>query len=335
MSDPDSAPSDNLDHSAAFWLARRDRGLTPAEQDAYLQWLRNDERHGLAITRLEKAWQALDTLTQWQPAHSVRPNPDLLAVPRRRARRILPVCLGAAAALLFGFYFVQPSAIETVPAQKFAPVVSPYERRVLADGSVIEMNSGAVVQVDYSAAERSVRLVQGEAHFTVAKDALRPFVVQAGRVSIRALGTIFNVRFESERVEVLVTEGRVRVDPPAEPGPIVEAPLLEAGQRAIITLQNEVLQSVVAAVDADEIAAVLAWQPRWLGFADAPLIDVLAEFNRHGGPRLVLGDPSLARMRVGGSFRADNADGFVRLLESGFGVQAERTATRTILRKAP
>src|SRR5690606_10310555 len=138
--------------------------------------------------------------------------------------------------------------------------------------------------------------------------------------------TVFNVRLEPERVEVLVTEGRVQVDPPTAGGPVLSPPQLEAGQRAIFTLQDAVFQSVVAQVDADEIAATLAWQPRWLEFVDAPLIEVLVEFNRQGGPRLVLADPALARLRVGGSFRADNADGFVRLLESGFGVQAERTA---------
>lgn len=335
MPDPNPAISDTLDAAAAQWLARRDRGLTAAEQDVYLQWLRSDGLHGVAITRLEKSWQALDALTRWGPEHSARPNPDLLAVPRRRARWVGPAWLAAAAAFTVGFFFYQTHAVETGPAPTADPGGPAYERRVLADGSVIEINHGAVVTVAYSDAERSVRLVQGEAHFTVAKDALRPFVVQAGQMRIRALGTVFNVRLEPARVEVLVTEGRVQVDAPAASGPAVEPPLLEAGQRAIITLQDAVLQSVVAQVDADEIAAALAWQPRWLEFADAPLIEVLAEFNRQGGPQLVLGDPALARLRVGGSFRADNADGFVRLLESGFGVEAERTPLRTILRKAP
>jgi transmembrane sensor len=335
MSDPNPVTTNTLDEAAAQWLARRDRGLTPAEQDAYLQWLRSDTRHGAAITRLEKAWHALDVLTRWQPEHSAQPNPDLLAVRRRRSPWVVPAWLSAAAVVAIGFFLYQARPDENEPAPGAAQLAQTYERRALADGSVIEINRGALVEVDYSDAERSVRLVQGEAHFTVAKDALRPFVVQAGQVKIRALGTVFNVRLEPERVEVLVTEGRVRVDPPAASSPTVEPPLLEAGQRAIITLHDAVLQSIVAQVDADEIAATLAWQPRWLEFADAPLIEVLVEFNRQGGPRLVLADPELARLRVGGSFRADNADGFVRLLESGFGVQAERTATRTILRKAP
>lgn len=335
MSDPNPATSGTLDDAAAQWLARRDRGLTAAEQDAYLQWLRSDGRHGVAITRLEKTWQALDTLTRWQPEHSARPNPDLLAMPRRRSRWVMPTWLSAAAVITIGFIFYQTYVVETAPAPTAGPVAPSYERRVLADGSVIEINRGAVVQVAYTDTGRSVQLLQGEAHFTVAKDALRPFVVQAGQVTIRALGTVFNVRLEPERVEVLVTEGRVQVDPPTAGGPVLSPPQLEAGQRAIFTLQDAVFQSVVAQVDADEIAATLAWQPRWLEFVDAPLIEVLVEFNRQGGPRLVLADPALARLRVGGSFRADNADGFVRLLESGFGVQAERTATRIILRKAP
>ncbi len=339
MSDPNPATTDTLDAAAAKWLACRDRGLTAAEQDDYLQWLRLDPRHGRAVARLERAWGALDALAEWQPEHSAQPNPDLLALPRRRAWWAIPVAGLLAAALAWGLFLHQspPGESADMPTAGSRDS-SAYERRILADGSVVELNRGATVAVNYSEAERQVELLQGEAYFTVAKNEAQPFVVQAGRVRIRALGTVFNVRLDPENgVEVLVTEGRVRVDPleMAPSVPAAERPLLEAGQRAIITLQDAVMQSVVATVDAGEIAAVLAWQPRWLDFVDAPLVQVLAEFNRQGdGPSLVLGDASLVGLRVGGSFRADNAEAFVRLLEAGFGVRAERTASRIILRKA-
>src|SRR6187402_3746815 len=85
--DPQSsgAPAD-LAAVASAWLARRDRGFTPAEQDAYLEWLRADPRHARAIAHLEKTWSALDALAEWRPAHSAQPNPDLLAQSQRRAR---------------------------------------------------------------------------------------------------------------------------------------------------------------------------------------------------------------------------------------------------------
>src|SRR5260370_1274200 len=61
-----------------------------------------------------------------------------------------------------------------------------------------------------------VRLTRGEAHLAVAKDSSRPFIVTAGGVSVRAVGTAFNVRRVEQRVEVFVTEGKVRIDSAAK-----------------------------------------------------------------------------------------------------------------------
>src|SRR5581483_9214616 len=95
--------------------------------------------------------------------------------------------------------------------QIYTTAAGGYERQTLADGSVVELNGNTQVQVAYSPAERRVRLVQGEAHFTVAKNKRRPFWVEAQGVSVRAVGTAFNVRLDPQRVDVLVTEGRVPV----------------------------------------------------------------------------------------------------------------------------
>ena len=68
-----------LDTEAADWLARRDRGLTPREQDAYLQWLREDERRPAAIARAEATLRRVLQLSKWRHEHSTEPNPKPLA----------------------------------------------------------------------------------------------------------------------------------------------------------------------------------------------------------------------------------------------------------------
>ncbi|MBI4626652.1 MAG: FecR domain-containing protein [Verrucomicrobia bacterium] len=55
-------------------------------------------------------------------------------------------------------------------------------------------------------------LARGKAHFTVAKNPSRPFVVSAGGGDVQAVGTVFNIRLRSEAIEVFVTEGKVQVD---------------------------------------------------------------------------------------------------------------------------
>jgi transmembrane sensor len=99
-----------------------------------------------------------------------------------------------------------------------------------------------------------------------------------------------------------------------------------AGERAIVDTTAPAAQPVVAAVTPTEIARALSWQGVRLEFAELPLAEVVTEFNLRNRRQLVVGDASTGRLRVGGSFRADNVDAFVRLLEASFGVSTQRRA---------
>lgn len=326
---------------AAAWLARRDRGFTAEEQDHYFEWLRADPRHGAAVARLEKTWGALDALAGWRPAHSARPNPDLLASPPAVApvavknwagwRRRAVGALAAVAMLGLGLLTYQ-STIQQQESQGTVRVILPPERLTLADGTVVDLNHGGKIETDFTAELRRVRLVSGEAHFTVAKNPARPFVVETEGVAVRAVGTAFGVRRASGEVEVLVTEGKVQVERPVVPReraaqkPESPPTPLVAGERAVVHTAAPERPPVVAAVCAQEISRALAWQGVRLEFAALPLAQVVAEFNLRNSQQLVVGDAATGRLRVGGSFRADHVEAFVRLLEASFGVVAERRA---------
>ncbi len=324
--DPSGAARERaIEHEAAAWLARRDRGLSAAEQDEYFQWLADDPRHGEWLARHQRTVRGLQALAQWRPEHGTRPNPDLLAPPARRSlgrwrRAWWLASLAAAAGLTLTLW---PEAPATAPAP-----LPPIARRVLEDDSSIDLNRGAEVEVRYTAAERRVRLVRGEAYFTVTKDPARPFTVEAGRVSVRAVGTAFNVRRQTGAVEVLVTAGVVQVNRPHED---TKLPLLEAGQRVLVEEDRADRPPQIAAVAPAEIARLLAWQPRQLEFNDTPLGQVVAEFNRDNRVKLVVDDPALAALQIGASLRSDNVEGFVRLLETSFSVRAERRGDGVIV----
>jgi transmembrane sensor len=329
---PDATPSPDIEAASAAWLARRDRGLLPAEQDEFLQWLTADPRHRECFARHERTWRELDALSQWRPAHSTQPNPDLLArEPAGRRSPALWLALGAAAALAITAGIVGLSQRAAAPALLPSPAVTvrDYDQKVLEDGSVIDLNRGGEIEVRYTPAERQVWLTRGEAHFTVAKNPARPFIVRAGKVDVRAVGTAFNVRLDPALVEVLVTEGHVQVNPPGQGDAL---PVLAAGQRAVIPASG---QPHIDTVAADEMSRLLAWQPRQLEFDSARLADVVAAFNRHNRVQLELGDAALADLPVGASFRSSNVEGFVRLLEASFGVRAERRGDRIVLQRAP
>lgn len=83
-----------------------------------------------------------------------------------------------------------------------------------------------------------------------------------------------------------------------------------------------------------DIRDALAWQAPRLVFLDTPLSDVVAQFNEHNRVQLVIGDGEIGQRPVGGTFRADQAEAFVRLLEDSREVAVERPdAERIILRK--
>lgn len=334
MAERSPSSTAQAEQQAADWVARRDRGLTAAEQDDYLQWLREDPRRAAMITRHEGTVRLLQGLQRWQPERSSEPNPDLFARSRPRAWRWIPLASALVASVAVGVFLFRPAS---EPAPVAAAGVSPAntflrfnERQVLTDGSIVELRDGSRIEVVFTPQERRVRLTGGEAHFTVAKNPAWPFIVDAGRVAVRAVGTAFAVRVDAAEVDVVVTEGKVRLEPATSgdatgtTAATAEAPLLGASQRAVVSLVPGATAPEVKAVSAEQLREVLAWQTPRFQFHETPLADAVAEFNRRNRQQIVIGDASLAAVPIGGTFRSDNVDGFVSLLEITLGVQVER-----------
>ena len=339
MSHSSAIISEEIQDAASVWLSRRDRGLSATEQDAYLEWLYRSPAHGRAIVQLERVWITLNKLEQWRPAHSAIPNPDLL-LPRGHSKLYwLSTALSAAAAIAMAFYVWFPS--HTIPAAPHrAAIIHPGpERQTLADGSIVELNQGAKIDVRFTPGERHVRLLYGEAHFTAAHNAARPFFVDTGKVSVRAVGTAFSVSLASTEVAVLVTEGKVQVIEQGavsvEQGAASPPPLfVSAGQRTVVNLAPETaVAPAVQEVTPAEMERALSWQTLRLEFVDLPLRDVVAEFNHYNQQKVSVADDGTAAILVGGNFRADNVEAFVRLLDSSFGVTAFRNNNEIILRR--
>ena len=330
-------PPQALAEQASLWLARRDRGLTPAEQDDYMQWIVADPRHAEAMMQHAAAFERMMHLYEWQPWHTTEGNPDLFA-PRRRMRWwpwAASVVLAAAAAVGLSFIYSWHA-----PA---APAVTSYlqvnERLALPDGSRVELKDGSRIVVQYSDRERRVKLTGGEAQFSVWQDARRPFIVEAGGIEVRAVGTVFNVRLADRAVEVLVTEGRVKVNrepPAATSGGSVAEVMLAAGEQTAVPLAVDAVQAapVVVPATSEQISQSLAWQTPRLQFWETPLAEAVAEFNRLNRFQIVIGDAELGGRLIGGTFRPDNVEGFVRLLETTLDVRSDRRGDHeTVLRR--
>jgi len=326
---------------AADWLARKDLGLSPEEAQEFEQWLAQDTRHRAAWTEVNEPWQKLedvraDGMAEWMVVELARRE-------RKRARRRTWLRLGgmaAAAAVLFGFSITvwrdlvsvdtpvfeqqQPvlESTKPTPLSSLEPVVllKP-EQRVLEDGTIVELNGDALISVSFTQRRRLVRLVSGTAHFEVTHDPSRPFIVRAGAVSVRAVGTAFAVERSDEAADVLVTEGKVgvaRTEGDVEP----ESPLLVgAGGRVLMSYDSADGIPEVEMLDPEEMAMRLQWRVPRLQLRGASLAQVVEMLNSISQTTITIADPALEHLRFSGLFRADNAAGFVQMLKNNYGVE--------------
>lgn len=364
---PEPTTDDPIELAAAEWLVRQDRGLTPAEQAEFEAWRRADARHAALYQALAGSWDVMSdarhapSLLAGQAEREAARAADAAAPRRRRTWRV-GIGLAAAAALVFSSVVGYREYRARPFAGTLATQVGGVERLTLPDGSTITLNTDSAVAVQVDRATRRVALQRGEAHFTVAKDRSRPFIVSANGVDVRAVGTAFSVRLRAEVVDVLVTEGKVSVAPPEAAGGaagavaataggasvgsvgaraampadaaalgVPGAYLVTAGHRTSVPIRAAAVPAPVIEVPAATVRQALAWQERRLDFEDASLGDIVAEMNRYSARHVLIEDPELAAKRFGGSFPAGDVDTLVRQLQRNFRVTVEQREEGLVL----
>ena len=241
----------------------------------------------------------------------------------------LPRYLGVAASLMLAVSLGWGWARYTMVEQAaYSTPMGSVQTVLLSDGSQATLSSDSRIRVAFSHGRRHIDLQQGEAYFEVSKDPARPFVVVAGERQVVAVGTRFAVRRDHADLRVVVTEGIVRLQPGSTGKAGAPPPtLLPAGSRALASAQGVQVHSG----SVEDAERALEWRDGYLAFRNSTLADAAAEFNRYNARKIVMGDTQTAALRVGGNFRWSNTETFVRLLEQGFPVRAEREPERIVL----
>ena len=269
------------------------------------------------------------TPTQSKP---VSPIEDAAVSDTKRRRWAIPLA-AAAALVIVAVGAVTWLSHERNGWQEYSTDFGGLERIVLDDGSVVSLNTNSVMRVHISPQLRHIILERGEALFKVAHDKSRPFDVEAGNTVVRAVGTEFSVRVRDpagtagngKDVEVLVKEGRVAIDPPKTQKPLERAAVLPASTstlsagEAVVISAKRVRVEKVADVEVDR---KLSWTEGRLWFERQTLKDVVAEFNRYNRRQMVIADPAIENLRIGGGFEATDPESFIAALERTLGVRA-------------
>lgn len=335
-----SAYDDAIETAAAEWLVEREEGFAPARAAQFAAWRAADPRHEAAVLRTERALDLIGDMPAIRAPLTARLAEETKVI-RPAVFRVPAWAAGLAAALAVAAAVAWFVPDRTGATQHYATAATRQQQVALVDGSVVNLNVSTNVQVDLTPSARHVKLTAGEAHFAVAHDTARPFIVTAGGVSVRAVGTAFSVRLGDQGVEVLVTEGKVEVTrttegvAPATALP-AEHPLLVAGERTLIAHEATPATTRVERVDADALQTAVRWHSQIMTFTDLPLRDAVALFNRRNVQQLVLADAALGERKIGGTFAADQVEAFVRLLAQDGDIAVERSSSAEIvLRRAP
>lgn len=326
---------------AADWLARLDRGgLSGAERAEFEAWLAEDPRHKVEIRRLARFWYGLDrplANTFARQARAQRPHHAGIAA--RAPGWRLAAGLAAIAVVLLGSVLLQPEP-PIHESARFATEIGDSRHVQLSDGSSVILNTNSIVQQDYSATQRTVRLESGEAVFDVAHDASRPFVVLAADGVFRAVGTRFSVRIDPDHVTLTVTEGRVALQQrlidrhdgsgsellgrPGGVGDGLSEPILvREGELGQVHRTGGVSKK---AVSPDAMIEALSWIDGELVFYDREFQSVIDEVARYTPVTIHIEDESLKKRRITGIIQIGEMDMMLESIERTLNVTVERVS---------
>jgi transmembrane sensor len=332
--------SNDITAAAVEWLLEKQDGFTAGRRAQFQAWCEADPRHALAITKAERMAEILGELPGMKDALSDRFGDDATeerGLARTRLWRPVMASIAAAAAIALVVFAIRgrPAPEEKSPAVGYVSNADRPQQVVLGDGSFVDLNSHTTIRTQMLARERRVALQDGEAHFAVAHDVSRPFIVEAAGISVRAVGTAFNIRVTDQRVEVLVLEGKVEISEnrAAAAGSPTEHSQLGVADRAIFSRTRSESPLRVEKADEHELLDALAWHSRVTIISSRPLREIVELFNHRNSLRLVIADSELAERNLGGSFALDQPKTFVRALElDGDVVSEPRGENEIVLR---
>ncbi len=320
---------------AGHWLLQlREENLSEEAMQRWLEWCEADPKNLAAFERVQALWRGV-------PAQAAVPAKlqQALVSPRerqstdaRRARRFgsfapwerVAAAAGAAAVVGLGSLALleQRTPPDSITVAKLEAPPRVNQNSVLPDGSHVDLAAGSAVAIDYDRDMRRLKMQDGTAFFRVKQDKERPFVVQAGPLSVTAVGTAFNVRRNGQRVVVTVEEGVVRIDKESDKSSLQAT----AGYR--LTYDADSREARLTPVNP---AAELAWREGRLIYDGEPLKAVIENVNRYSPKKITLSDESLGQLRFTGTVFVDSIETWLGALPRAFPVRVKEGEGETTL----
>lgn len=294
-----------------WFLKLKARPHCPDAEKEFQSWLLISAMHERAFAQALKTWTLIGEAPPvyehlWRSAPAVAPPPPR---PNRRA----PWVAGAALLLAACVLVVLAGPHLLIRWQADHVTMTAENRTVtLEDGTVIELGAESAISTDITVSGRHVALLAGEAFFDVAHDPTRPFTVDAGGVSVQALGTAFDVKLDDEETTVELARGAVALS-----YDILDQKKnfeLSPGEMATIHLATgNVMRDSIAPED------IAAWRSGKMFVNDVTVGAAVQSLQRYHPSWIRFADPALSSRRVTGLYDLRNPDGALEALVKPFG----------------
>jgi transmembrane sensor len=330
---------------ASLWITRLDRGLSNQELNELKTWLQASHTHIETFMQLVELWDKMGSLSQLSELFPHKPQ----HLPNNKK----PVLAWAASVIFASIIslglWLNADVLLGQNTTQIVQFNSDYETKIgeqstffLQDKTRIKLNTNSLVKVTYTDKQRIFELLRGEMHVVVAHNKQKPLSVYVGSNIIQAVGTAFNVELGSEKVELIVTDGKVLVtdinDKSVTPLKLKNVHLspqsfsVSKGQKAQLKASN----TSIVGIDKGKLASDLAWQQGNLIFRGESLFDAMQEVSRYTNYQFDFGDEDTKSLQIAGLFRTSDISGLLAALESNFDVVFKKMSNNKIrLSKKP
>jgi len=182
----------------------------------------------------------------------------------------------------------------------------------LPDGTKIWINSGSTLSYPkiLGKKQREV-LLSGEAFFEVTKNKHRPFIVKTKEVSVKVLGTVFNVSAYpgDKTIETTLVRGKVLAYHEGEKKSRADQVVLFPGENAVFSLAMQTFS--VKKVDTK---LYTSWKDGILIFRNTPLTEVIKKLNRWYNVNFEIHDKKIGNFVYSVSFKNDSLSTVMNVL---------------------
>lgn len=312
---------DNIDDLIAKYLSGN---ASPEEAIALEDW-KEQTTENLTYFQLCKNAHALlnenelkptnDKHSAWERLNKRLDTADSKIIPLYRKPFFIPAA--ASIILLIGLGFL----LQWLNRSSDSPVVQIVSLNkiitdTLPDGSSVTLNKNSELRFNQSGKRRTAYL-KGEAFFNVVHNDKIPFEVSISDVTIKDIGTAFNVKeiVTSGEIEVAVENGEVNIYSAKLHGII-----LKKGEKVVYTISTgEINKTMLQPLD-----NIATYKSKMFVFKGTPLSSVIAQINDVYNARIQLADGALMDRAVNVTFQDESLETIITVLTEALNLKAEQ-----------